>query len=211
MPFVPVENAVLVEFRYDYLLQKCENTLWFLGDEAPDSANMSTLAANLGDWWAGAYAVIANNALQLREIVVTDMTTDTGPQVTHTTGLPLSGEIAEEALPSSVSLAVSFRTDSRGRSFRGRNYFVGMSRTQYSGNIASAPFVAALVTGYEALLGGASSPGYNWVVASRFSGINPTTGKPIPRAAGITSLITAVTVADDKLDNQRRRAASRGQ
>lgn len=210
MAFVPVANTVLVEFRYDYLGQQVENTLWFLGDDAPDPTNMDALGVDLVDWWSGGLQPIQNLAVSLRELVITDMTSNTGPQVTHIGPLPLAGDVTEEPLPSNDTLAISFRTASRGRSFRGRNYFVGMSRTQYSGNVATSGFISAYTTAYEALLGGAATPGWNWVVASRFSGIDPVTKKPIPRVAGITTLITAVTVADDVLDSQRRRLPGRG-
>jgi len=210
MPFVPVENTALVELRFDYLSQKVENTLWFLFDAAPDVAGLTALGGAIIDWWSGSLQPISNAGVSLREVVVTDMTTASSPSVTVTTGLPLTGDVAEEPLPSNVTLATSFRTTARGRSFRGRNYFIGMSRTQYDGNVALDAFVAALVAAYEQLLDTINTAGTNWVVASRFSGVDPVTKDPIPRADGITSLINAVVMADKRLDSQRRRLAGRG-
>lgn len=211
MPFVPVENTVLAELRYTYHGQKVENTLWFLGDDPPDVANMTSLGASLVDWWSGGLQTLQNLAVSLREIVITDMTSNTGPQVTYIGALPLDGDVTEEALPQNDTLCISFRTDNRGRSFRGRNFFVGLSRTQYIDNDATSGFIDSYTLAYEGLLGGGATAGWNWVVASRFSGIDPTTSKPIPRVAGITTLITAVTVVDTTLDSQRRRLPGRGQ
>lgn len=211
MPFVPVENTVLVELRYTYHGQKVENTLWFLGDDPPDPTNMEALGVDIVDWWSGGLQPLQNLAVSLREVVITDMTTATGPQVTHIGPLPLDGDVTEEALPQNDTLCISFRTANRGRSFRGRNFFVGLSRTQYIDNDATGGFIDSYTTAYEALLGGAATAGWNWVVASRFSGVDPVTKKPIPRVAGITTLITAVTVVDTTLDSQRRRLPGRGQ
>src|SRR5215204_566757 len=208
MPFVPVENTVLVELRYDYLLQKVENTLWFLGDAAPDPTSMAALGGELIDWWVGGLATISNSGVALREVVVTDMSSAVGPQVTVTTGLPQFGEVVEEPLPSGNTLAVSFRTVNRGRSFRGRNYFVGLSRTQIDGNVVVGGFPGSLVTAYESLNASATLAGYTWVIASRFSGVDAD-GDPIPRVAGITTPVTSVLVADLRVDSQRRRLAGR--
>lgn len=210
MPFVPVTNTVLAELRYDYLNQQVENTLWFLGDDAPDVSSMTALGVALVDWWSSGIQQLQNVAVALREVVITDMTSDTGPQVTHVGPLPLNGEVAEEPLPMNDTLAISFRTGNRGRSFRGRNYFVGMSRTQYVGNEATGAFINAYTTAYEGLLGGAATPAWTWVVASRFSGIDGVTGKPIPRVSGIATPILTVTVADSIMDSQRRRLPGRG-
>lgn len=209
MAFVPVEDTVMVELRYDYLLQKVENTLWFLGDAPPTVGSMTTLGQEIIDWWVGGLATISNSGVQLREVVVTDMSSAVGPQVTVTTSLPQFGEVAEEPLPSSNTLAVSFRTVNRGRSFRGRNYFVGLSRTQIDGNVVIGGFAGSLVGSYNSLTAAATTAGYTWVVASRFSGVDAD-GKPIPRAAGITTPVTAVLVADVRVDSQRRRLAGRG-
>jgi len=209
MPFIPVENTVLAELRYNYLLQKVENTLWFLGDSAPDVASMTSLGEELIGWWDGGLRAVQNSGVQLREVVVTDMTTATGPQVTVTTGLPLSADVAEEPIPSSNSIVASFRTVNRGRSFRGRNYFVGLSRTQIDGNVVLPGLLGSIVTAYETLQASATVAGYTWVIASRFSGVD-VNGNPIPRVAGITTPVTTVLVVDNLVDSQRRRLAGRG-
>jgi len=209
MAFVPVPDTVLVELRYDYLLQKVENTLWFTGDSAPDPTSMAALGGEIIDWWVGGLAPISNSGVQLREVVVTDMSSATGPQVTVTTSLPQYGEVTEEPLPSGNTLAVSFRTVNRGRSFRGRNYFVGLSRTQIDGNVVLVGFAGGLVTAYESLQAAATVAGYTWVIASRFSGVDGD-GDPIPRAEGITTPVTTVLIADMRVDSQRRRLAGRG-
>lgn len=210
MAFIPVPATVEVELRYTYLGQKCENTLWFLATDPFGAAEMTQLGETVIDWWVANLAPITNLGVSLREVVVTDMSTATGPQVTVTTDLPQEGDVNEEALPSSTSLVASFRTGNRGRSFRGRNYFIGLSRTQYGGNQVFEAFADALVAAYEALLTAVEGIPWVWVVASRFSGVNPTTGRPIPRVAGITTLITTVVVTDLDIDNQRRRLTGRG-
>ena len=98
MPFVPVENAVLVEFRMTYDLQQVENTLWFGNDSAPTASDMATLGGALLGWWSASLADYMVSTVVLREIVVTDMTSDTGPQVTQD-GLGTTGNVEQEGMP----------------------------------------------------------------------------------------------------------------
>ena len=210
MPFVPVENAVLVEFRMTYDGQQVENTLWFGNDSAPTASDMATLGGALLGWWSTSLADYMVSTVVLREIVVTDMTSDTGPQVTQD-GLGTTGNVEQDGMPGGTSLAVSFRTTSRGRSFRGRNYIVGIPIPQIvdiSGVLDV--YAAGLVDAYKAILTDVDLGNYQWVIASRFSGVDPDTGKPIPRVAGVATPVTTVLIVDQTVDSQRRRLPGRG-
>jgi hypothetical protein len=210
MPFVPVPDTFLVELRMTCDLQQVENTLWFDVGETPNQANMSdTLDAVFG-WWKDEIAPLLNVNVELRELVATDMSSATGPQVAFTPTTDNLGALSEELLPNNVSLTVSFRTAQRGRSFRGRNYVVGLSRTQINASTVIEGVVDGFQAGYQNLIAAAGIVGATWVVASRFSGVNPTTGKPIPRTTGIATPITTVVVVDPFVDSQRRRLPTRG-
>jgi hypothetical protein len=111
--------------------------------------------------------------------------------------------------PANVSLAVSFRTAGRGRSSRGRNYFVGFVDDQVTGNVVNNSDAVDIRNAYAALIAAAATANVSWVVVSRFSGVDAD-GKPIPRAAGVTSLINAVSLVDNDVDSQRRRLNGRG-
>jgi hypothetical protein len=189
--------------------QDVENTLWFVAASEPNTGNMGVLAATMEGWWVSDYAPQISQAVQLRETVVTSMDSATGPQVTRVPTSTTLGSRTDEIMPNSVSLVVSFRTDLRGRSFRGRNYVVGLTAEEVTGNQVNSDIVAAFQDAYSNILTVVTDTDYEWVVASRFSGVD-SEGKPIPRSEGIGTPITSVTVVDNIIDNQRRRLPGRG-
>lgn len=210
MPFVPVPNTCLVEFRMTLDAQQVENTLWFEFAGAPTPAGMLAMAAELQSWWETEYADLTSTATQLREVVVTDMTTISGPQVSSVPAVAAFGTQSSPPLPSNASLTVSFRTALRGRSFRGRNYLVGLVEDANTGNNITPGFVVSVIDAYSLLLpAGGAVTSAEWVVASRFSGVDGD-GVPIPRATGVTTPITSVVVVDNIIDSQRRRLPGRG-
>lgn len=210
MPFVPAVNTALVETRMLYVNQQVENTLWVENDSAWDGASLATLAANIRDWWGGSYSTLVPSSVSLREVVCTDMTTNTGAQATLNGG-GLAGLLGSEGMPSNVTLSVSFHTALRGRSFRGRNYIVGIpvgvvEDTDY----VQDEYAAACITEYSGLIAAALPGTQHWSVVSRFSGIGGTPPAPLPRVTAVITPITSVAVADQALDSQRRRLPGRG-
>jgi len=211
MPFVPVADTALVECRMLYDGQRVENTLWFQNEGGPfDPGPLGDLAAIVHTWWQDHYSTLVSDLVTLSEVVATDMASETGAQVS----VSASGDIGQQiggGMPGNVSLAVSFRTTARGRSFRGRNYLVGVPTEQMVtiSSVESA-YAADVATEYTALIAAAVAGSFDWVVASRFSGVDGD-GKPIPRTAGVVTPISNVIVVDRVLDSQRRRLPGRGQ
>lgn len=211
MPFVPVPDTVLAEMRMTQDSQKVENTLYFRGDTL-DVGVATTLAENLIAWWAEFYSPRVATAVKLNEVVITDLSSDTGFQVTLApTVLTTGGITTAEGEPNNVTLAVSFRTASRGRSFRGRNYIVGLTTDQIAQNRMTDEFVTIWQNVYNALLAVATDSAVVWVVVSRFHGVESITHDPIPRITGITTDVTNVVITDNIVDSQRRRLPGRGQ
>jgi len=210
MPFVPVPNAVLAELRMTQDSQEIENTLWFRFETDPTSVLLEQLAADLLQWWIDSYADICSDEVELREVVCTDQSSATGPQASLPAPIGANGNLTGNTLPNSNSLTVSFRTNNRGRSFRGRNYIAGLTVGVVVENNAVPGYMASVVAAYETLLpsGGALTSG-TWVVASRFSGVDGD-GKPVPRVTGVTTPITSVVIVDSIVDSQRRRLPGRG-
>jgi hypothetical protein len=211
MPFVPAEDTALVEIRMDYAGQKVENTIWVhLLEGSWDGPSLAGLAGVVKIWWAAEYGPLVSNAVTLTEVVATDMTTEVGAQSTLSGGGAIGGE-GSGAQVSSTTLAVSFRTALRGRSYRGRNYIVGIPASAIENiNFATDAFVADITAAYEALLTALSAEDFTWVIASRFSGTDED-GKPIPRTTASLTPVTNIVCADNALDNQRRRLPGRGQ
>jgi len=210
MPFVPVANTALVEIRMTADLQEVENTLYFEKATALTEGDLNDLGDAIITWWGDNIAPLVWAGVTVREVVCTDLSSASSLQVSRVPAAPLIGGLSVPALPTSVSLTISFRTALRGRSFRGRNYIVGLTEGQTTGtNTVDSSLSDSFVTAYEQLLTLAGDLGLQWVVVSRFSGVDADE-KPIPRAAGVTTPITTVLVVDNIVDSQRRRLPGRG-
>jgi hypothetical protein len=190
--------------------QQVENTDWFRFLDPYGAPEMTLLGDNLLIWWQDEYEPLVSSGVQLREIVLTDMASATGPQVTVVPATPVTGDNTANIVPGNVTLSVSFRTASRGRSFRGRNYVVGLTEDQIVGNDFAAGVTASWEAAYTALIAVPAGSSAEWVVVSRFSGVDPVTHAPIPRVAGIATPVTAVVVVDNFVDSARRRLTTRG-
>ena len=210
MPFVPVLNTALVEIRQIVNAQKCENTIWAEHATAIDATALGALSIAVRDSWITNMLPLQSSALQLTEVVSTDQTTATGLQDTAAPSTPTFGGSTPNVMPNNVTFAVSFRTGTRGRSFRGRNYVVGLTEDQVAGNSLVAGVSALWIAAYEQLMADIAGAGWQMVIASRFSGVDPTTHQPIPRAAGVTTPVTTILVVDDFIDSARRRLTGRG-
>jgi len=210
MPFVPVPNTCMAEMRMLVDGQKVENTLAFRFPGEVTEALLGDVGAMVESFWINHYGPNVSASVSYRETVVTDLSSATGPQVTVVPALALAGEVSGTSLPNNMALTISFRTNSRGRSFRGRNYILGIPESHRLGINSMLPTeVAHWVEDYTALITEAAGAAAEWVVVSRFSGVD-TLGKPIPRTTGLATPVTAVTVVDNTLDSQRRRLPGRG-
>lgn len=204
MPFIPVENTAMVEIRGTIALQKVENTLYFEKSSAFGTADLEALGDAIIDWWTTNLSGVVSSQYQLREVYVTDLTTDTSAAVTRVPDPDVFGTVGGEIMPLNVSWALSFRTAFRGRSFRGRNYFCGFVTDQISSNTVNNDTVIAIKNAYLALFATATDAGVTWVIASRFH-------NKAPRTAGVTAPVIAIVAVDNVVDSQRRRLPGRGQ
>lgn len=211
MPFVPVANTALFEFRYTLDAQHIENTLYFLAGSPPGVAELTSLNAAMEAYWHTNLQPLIPDSVELQELVSTDLTTATGPQVSSVPTGTVIGGVADPVLPNNVTLAVSFRTANRGRSFRGRNYIPALWETGVVKNTVGPTIVAAIQAAYNALVtdAGVLAAGFEWVVVSRFSGVD-VNGNPIPRVAGLATPVTSALVVDPIIDSARRRLPGRG-
>ena len=190
--------------------QQVENTLWFEFPTPPAQSDLVDLVGDVFGWWTTNIAPLTSQAVQLREISAISMDTASSPQFAFAPATATFGTNTPNIVPGNVTLSVSFRTAQRGRSFRGRNYVVGLTEDQIAGNDVVAGVTTTWQAAYFELIAVAVGAGWVWIVASRFSGVDPVTGDPIPRASGVTSPITSVIVVDSFVDSQRRRLSGRG-
>ena len=210
MPFVPVPNTAAIVLRQIWNSQQVVNTLYFHQTGAWNAITLSNLASTVMTWWDTHIQPLVSNTIALVEVSATDLTTATSTAVDFPVSPPLIGAASVNSVPNNCSIALTFKTGSRGRSFRGRNYVAGIPGTQVANNIVDGGLIEDLITAYELHISETGpDTGSEWVVVSRFSGVDAD-GKPIPRTTGLFTPIISVGVFDQIVDSQRRRLPGRG-
>ena len=165
---------------------------------------MDALATTLAGWWEEHVAPEISGDIILRQVRVTDMTTATSPSTTLVlSDGGITGGRSDNALPNNVALSVSFRTNGRGRSSRGRNYVVGLCEPDVTGNQINSVKAAFFETAYNALIAIMSDTPFTWVVASKYA-------SGAPRTTALIADVTAALIVDRFIDSMRRRLAGRG-
>lgn len=204
MPFVPVQDTVMVELFQRLFGQRIENTLYFKLVAGVGVPEVTDLWNKLLAWWTTSLAVNLSNELTLVGAKITDLTSATSFALDFTAPTPNpAGVVGSPSLPSNVALCVSMRSAGRGRSSRGRNYIPGMTESKTTGNEVVAATVAGLEASYNGIRSLAFTAPWVHVVVSRF-----TAGAP--RAAGVVFPVTSCKIVDPFVDSQRRRLTGRG-
>jgi len=204
MAFIPVANTAQVRMQFLYDGQHCENVYHVENTGAWDVGGLQALGDGFIDWWDTELKAFAPDTVSLRQVVLRDLTTESGLAVERTTGLPLVGTNGSPALPNNVTVAVKWSTGLAGRSFRGRTYHIGMPENSTVGNTVSASPLLDLQAAYDALIGvpPAVDAAYSLVVVSLFH-------DNAPRVAGVTTPILDSSI-EPTIDSQRRRLPGRG-
>jgi hypothetical protein len=204
MAFVPVPNTALVEAIYQLDSQICENTLYFeFASGAPTGADLADLVEAVNSAIRTSILPFLTTVTQLLRVVGTLLDVADAIQFTSVTSLPAAGGVASETMPNSSAACISFRTGLTGRSFRGRNYILGIPVGNVTQNTLNSDWTALMVTGWNSIGSAAFDIGWNWVAVSRVSG-------GLDRAEGVTTPISAVLFTDNIIDTQRRRGPGRG-
>jgi hypothetical protein len=202
-PYIPVLNVAEARLQFITPGGQAENVLNFELPDSSDVAALEQLAGDLAVWFRADYQALINSGCALEQIVVTDLTTNTGPQITYIAGLPASGT-GGDSLPMNVTVAVKHVTLDRGRSKRGRSYIVGPPTTAVdSGDIIATAYLTASDTAFNDLrVGDFATNNETFGIVSRCNGNSW-------RATGIFTPVTHSST-DRVFDSQRRRLTGRG-
>jgi hypothetical protein len=200
MPFVPAPNIVQIEYRCTMDNQQVENRHFINNFGPPTPAELQAFASGGWSWWDLTYSPLISDAVTLREVVATDMSTQNGEQYTYAPNTETTGQAAGGSMPNEVAFCISLRSGARGRSARGRWYVFGIPRgaQQTTNNMSAAAaeaLRAALQTRITAL-GAANKP---MTIVSYFSNGGPRPGGPV------YFLVNTATIVDTTFDSQRRR------
>lgn len=204
MAFIPVPNTAMAELVFDWRGQTVENTLWFENVLPFGTTDLDLLITGLIDWWTTELRVQMTGDVILKTVRATAMDSSTAPSSEFSPSSGNVGTAAGASVENAITWALQFKTALRGRSFRGRNYFIGIPESvRVSGNYLQASYAFALVGSYAQLMNATYVGSNVWVVVSRFTG-------GAARSAGVTTPVTSVGYADLVLDVQRRRLPGRG-
>lgn len=203
MPFVPVPNTVQVDILFELDGQRVENIHYYELSTAPTVEAVGDLLATLRAVIEEELMPLLSSALTLVELVGTLLTAIDSFSISNVVTPPVAGGNTTQALPNNVSYTITKQTALRGRSFRGRNYVVGMTEDAINLNTINPTFRADLLAVWELLRVASVSDGWTQVVVSRVSG-------GVERGTGVTTPVTSVTTFDSTVDSQRRRLPGRG-
>lgn len=197
MAYVPVEDVVMAELFQRLDSQELEQTLYFLKVGGWTVGGMTALAASLATWWETNCAPFLSTDVTLVSIKVTDLSSQFAPTIESPIVPPIAGDQGNDALPNNAAAVVSFRTNSRGRSFRGRNYVAGIPDTSVVNNTLAGTLPTDITTAYQELQDVETAQGCVHVVVSRFS-------LGAPRVAGLATEVVSYQT-DETIRTQRRR------
>lgn len=209
MAFIPGPKVAMVTVNATIDEQELQNTLYFrLNAPAPSwpQVSLELLVKEVRDYWASAWQPTASDRITFRGVEASDLTSADGITAAIDWGLPATGGQSLALLPNNCSLAVSFRTARRGRSYRGRNYIVGIPENQVVSNEVDGAWAEAARAFYEGILTQDwTAPGdlCTWGVFSRYANGDP-------RPVGVFEPITSVTLTNLVIDSQRNRLPGRG-
>jgi len=201
MAFIPVPDTWEATFVYTQAgVRPAINTLYFFDGTGPFTPTRAAYLAGLLENWAIAEVLprICVN-VTLARIEVRDLTTQFG--AFHSENVDDIGENSGARAPSNVTMSLSFRTGQVGRSFRGRNYLVGLSEDDFTNNVFDGAEALAWRIAYGTMQTTLAGEDFTHVVVSRYA-------DGVARSEGITTPVTSYIFADLNVDTQRRRARS---
>lgn len=205
MVFVPFPDGVF-QLTWRGLLrgQVWENTNYFnvpgvVKDAAALTAICNQAMTSWGDAAEGMHGLVGTQC-SLQAVLARNLNTEAGVVAQSTSGA-INGDALSPAIENSLALVVTLRTNTAGRSFRGRNYIAGLASNLLDSsdpNRLTGANAALVAARWADTLGEvATFAEADVVVASRIA-------DHAPRPLGVVTNVVSYT-ANTRLDNQRRR------
>jgi hypothetical protein len=203
--FIPIADTVRTSLVYLMEGQYLVNTLHFKFATQPTTTDMTNLNTALQTWYSSAWKIVLSGYLGITQINTVGLWAANAPGVLYSYATPELGSVTGLPFPNDITWCASIRTALRGRSFRGRLYVPGIALSRQNSsapNTTTSTIAGFFTTALSYLLTPANIANFVWVIASRYA-------NKLPRVAGITTPVTAIT-GDLTFDNQRRRLPGRG-
>jgi hypothetical protein len=200
----PVSDVTRVVYNFLWNGERCANVVHYKnidGAGAPDADRLGAAIRSSYDVFGDPYAA---NTCSLTSLTITPLDELGGLSREYTTSMPIVGTNVGPSLPNNVSVVTTFNTGIRGRSYRGRAYWNGLTESMVVANTLDSSPLAGINAFWENVRIEEPSTGepiYQMCVVSYVSG---GVLRAVPLATPITSVNTNAT-----LDSQRRRLPGR--
>lgn len=203
MAFIPFINVAEVVFKGTLAGQQCYLTFGIRKGSAIGGTDLSDIADVFDAWWATDFRAELSTNYNAGSIKVTDLSSDSAPTFEKPVTAPTDGAVASASVPNNVAMVVSFLTANRGRSYRGRNYVMGVPSADLDTNTSfESSSCAAVQLDYEQLQLALAGAGFEHVVLSRFNA-------GAERAVGVSTAVETYR-ANTPVGTQRRRVTGHG-
>lgn len=202
MAFIPAPNTVRLCLQFVWASQTVEICMAFLKNAAVTDPDMAALTAAMEAWRQSDLRTVQSAEITANQWVATLLTTATSSVLITPITVNRIGTVAGISVSNNVTLATTFQTALRGRSYRGRAYTPGLPQSQVLDSLSfSSAFVANVTSAYAAIPA-ALPVGWTHVVAS-YQNNN------VARSTAARTPVTAYRT-ETNIDSQRRRLFGRG-
>jgi len=204
-PYIPVPNTAKVELVEAVLGETVENVIHFVNVAGWDSASLLQLAIDVKNAWNDNIKPVQSTSAALVKIRCTDLSSETGPSIEYTAGLPITGNIGNAVTNGAQTVATKFTTAQRGRSYRGRVYNIGIPDNAVTNNRIADDYALQLTLAWEQFRAD--------ILAEPLASIMAVVSTCQNNAWLTEGIATAIigTSTDAYVDSQRRRLHGRGQ
>lgn len=201
-PFIPAIDTAQVRMQYAIEGQQVENVFYFQAEAPFNLTTLEALATSVHTGWTDFFAPNQPTALTLTNIVCTALDESDGAQYT----LPVNeaGHGIQAALPLNASWALKFSSGFRGRSRRGRMYWLQMTEPNVTGSMVNADAANAILTGVQQFFDHVNTDtGARHVIVSYCGG-------GVWRTDAEITEVESISYTDLVIDSQRNRLPGRG-
>lgn len=198
MAFIPVDETARCAITFeDNAGNTAVNVIHIMCDGFSITPTvLSDMADVVEAWLEAEWDTIAPTSWRAANLELLDLTLENSYY--HTRDIDIPGLDAVDALPSTVTIAISLRSVFSGRSRRGRLYHVGMSDSRVTGDYITEAAETAYINAYEQLRSALLADNFKWVVVSYVA-------DGVPRAEGLRTEVTSIVITDRLVDKQSRR------
>lgn len=197
MAFQTVPETCSFVIEYGATSLKWTNTIYVQRSSWSEAGQLLVANTIMGNFADDIMAELAQD-WDCYKVTSYDLRSEGGPVVVSTADA-VDGVQTDSPLAVNCAMVVTIRTNTRGRSGRGRNYVAGFTEVQGgSAAFGSQALAEAIEDAYTGLHNELDTLGYNWVVVQRYS-------NKVKLAVALTHDVTQFEVRNLKYGSQRRR------